>query len=105
VDVGEPLGEGIGGRGRLECRRGGGEDGVISIVGEEGGDAGGGVSSIVVGEFCDVEVVLPIVLSEAGVHPEVRFQRCIRSLRLAVRLRVEGGGELGLDAQVFVEPS
>ena len=61
---------------------------VIALVGEEGGHAGGGVRSVVVGEFREREEVGPVVLLVRAVMSEVLFQGLIRSFGLTIGLRV-----------------
>ena len=61
--------------------------------------AGVGIFGIIIGKLRHGEKSCPIILLEFDKGLEVGFHRTILPLSLAVRLRVEGGGEFPLDAE------
>ena len=61
--------------------------------------AGAGILGIIVSELRHGKKSCPIILLEVDKGSEVGFHHTILPLRLAVRLRVEGGGESPLDAK------
>ena len=61
--------------------------------------AGAGILGIVVSKLRHGKKPCPIILLEVDKGLEVGFHRTILLLNLAVRLRVEGGGESPLDAE------
>ena len=61
--------------------------------------AGAGILGIVVRKFCHGKKPCPIILLEVDKNLEVGFYCTILPFSLAVRLRVEGGGESLLDAE------
>jgi hypothetical protein len=72
---------------------------VVTVVGEEGGHADGGVEGVVVREFGHWEEVMPVVLSIVAEGSKILLEDLVDSLRLSVRLGVEGCREVGLDVQ------
>ena len=83
---------------------GGGEQGhtgMETVVGEERGESGSGVFGIVVAELRQREEAGPVGLLVVTVDPKILLQDGIEALCLAVRLRMEGGGPVGVDAQKF----
>ena len=60
---------------------------------------GAGILGIVVSKLRHGKKPCPIILLEVDEGSEVGLYRTILSLNLAVRLRVEGGGESPLDAE------
>ena len=61
--------------------------------------AGVGILGIVVSKLRHGKKSCPIILLKVDEGSEVGFHRTILPLSLAVRLRVEGGGESPLDAE------
>ena len=72
---------------------------MISAIELEKCVAGAGILGIVVSELCHGKKPCPIILLEVDKGLEVGFHRTILSLSLAIRLRMEGGGESSLDAE------
>src|SRR5882724_10502963 len=62
-----------------------------AFVGEEWGDRGRRVRSVVVHELGKRKEVDPIVLLVVDVHPKILFQDLVDLFGLAIRLRVIGG--------------
>src|SRR5882724_1388457 len=69
-----------------------------AFVGEEWGDHGRRVQSVVVRKLGKRKEVDPIVLLVVDVHPKILFQDLVDPFGLAIRLRVIGGRKVGLDA-------
>ena len=69
-----------------------------TLVGEERGDHGRRVRSIVVCKLGQGKEVDPIVLLVVDVHPKILFQDLVDPFGLAIHLRVIGGRKVGLDA-------
>ena len=84
--------------GDLRFSEGDFEAGVVSVVGEEGSHADGGVEGIVVCELGRWEEVVPVVLEVVAEGSEVLFEDLIYPLRLAIGLGVERCREAGFDA-------
>ena len=61
--------------------------------------AGAGILGIVISKLRHGKKPCPIILLKVDKDSEVGFYRSILPLNLAVRLRVEGGGEFPLDAK------
>lgn len=76
---------------------------VISLVGEEGGDAGGSVRSVVVGKLCEGEKTIPIVLLVGTIHSDVLLEGLVGALGLSVGLRVMSRGEVEVNTKEFAE--
>ena len=72
---------------------------MISAIELEKYVAGAGILGIVVSKLRHGKKPCPIILLEVDKGSEVGFHRTILPLNLAVRLRVEGGGESPLDAE------
>ena len=72
---------------------------MISAIELERCVAGAGILGIVVSKLRHGKKSCPIILFEVDKGLEVGFHRTILPLILAVRLRVEGGGESPLDAK------
>ena len=72
---------------------------MISAIELERCVAGAGILGIVVSKLRHGKKPCPIILLEVDEGLEVDFHRIILSFSLAVRLRVEGGGESLLDAE------
>src|SRR5467141_334230 len=66
------------------------EFGVKALVGEEGGDHGGRMRSIVVCKFGKGQEVDPVVLLVVDVYPKILFQDLVDSFSLPVDLWVIG---------------
>ena len=72
---------------------------MISVIELERCMAGAGIFGIVVSELHYRKKSCPIILLEVDEGLEVGFHRTILRLSLAIRLRIEGGGESLLDAE------
>jgi hypothetical protein len=67
---------------------------VITIVCKEGGGSSGWVVVVIVGEFCCVEGVCPVVLLIGTEHVEVGLEPFVIGLNLSLCLGVVGHGEV-----------
>jgi len=76
---------------------------VITFVCKEGGEVGCGVRSVVVGELCKGQKVIPVILVIIDVDPQVLLQDLIQALCLTISLRVISGGEVLLDVEEMTE--
>jgi len=76
---------------------------VITVIGLEWGELGGGMDRVVVCEFSQIEDIRPIVLVVVAVVSEICFEDLIHSLSLTIRLRVEGCGEVWFCTKSFDE--
>src|SRR6266571_1578355 len=74
-----------------------GEVGVVAFVGKEGGDACGGIRSIIVCELRKRQELGPIVLLIVGIYPQILLKRLVHSLGLSVSFRVIARGEVETD--------
>ena len=64
---------------RVKCR-------VEAVVGKEGGLVGGGIDVVVEGEFCERQIIDPVVLLIRRVPTEVRLYDLVRALCESVGL-------------------
>jgi len=71
--------------------------GMSSVISIEGGNLGGGMFGVVIGEFCEGEEVVPVVLLIVTEDAEVLLQDLVYSFGLAIRLRVIRCGPVPLD--------
>ena len=72
---------------------------MISVIELKKCVAGAGIFGIVVGKLHHGKKSYSIILLEVDKNLEVGFHRTILPFNLAVRLRIEGGGEFPLDAE------
>jgi hypothetical protein len=70
-----------------------------TIVGIEGGLVGGGMDVIVVGEFCDGKPGGPVIMLRVDICSQNLLNSAVSDLRLAISLRVVGGGEIELGTE------
>jgi hypothetical protein len=109
VDTGEVLGNGAGAL-VVGVIAGGGREvklptGVANIHAEERGSAGGFGCVVVAREFGEVQPFSPVILEIVDVHPEVLLHYRVDSLRLTVRLGVEGRGKSSIDSEAGAKAS
>src|SRR5882672_11914581 len=78
---------------------------VKALVGEEGGDHGSRMRSIVVYEFGKGQEVDPVILLVVDVYPKILFQDLVNSFGLPIGLWVVGSGEIGLDTEQLAKRS
>lgn len=76
---------------------------VVTLVGEERGDSGRRVGSVVVGELGERKEVRPVVLLVVAVDPDVLLEGLIRAFGLSVAFRMVSGSEVKADAEEFSE--
>ena len=81
------------------------EFGVEALVGEEGGDHGGQMRSIIVCELGKGQEVHPVILLVVDVYPKILFQDLVDSFSLPVGLWVVGCQEIGLDTEQLAKRS
>lgn len=82
---------------------GGCHTGVASVVGEEGGHAGGLRGGVVAGELGEGKERLPVVLLVTDKRPEVLFHDGVHAFGLAISLWVEGGRESAVHDKTLAE--
>ena len=70
-----------------------------TVVGEEGGEGGSRVFGIIVAKLRQRKEAGPVGLLVVAVDTKILFEDKIEALRLAIRLRMESGGAVGMDAQ------
>jgi len=76
---------------------------VSAGIEEEGCLLRGRVDVIIVGELCQGEECVPVVLSFSDEDPQVLFQFLIDPFRLSIGLRVISGRRCGLNSQQSVQ--
>src|SRR5882672_4254652 len=81
------------------------EFGVEALVGEEGGDHGGRMRSIVVCEFGKGQEVDLVILLVVDVYPKVLFKDLVDMFGLPIGLWVVGSQEIGLDTEQLAKQS
>lgn len=76
---------------------------IVPLVGEERRHTQRRVVRGVVRKLCQRQQVNPIVLEVVAENAQMLFHRLVNSFSLAVRLRVESGGQVGTDVQHLEE--
>ena len=71
---------------------------MVAIVGKKGSKGCGRMFGVVIAKFCQREEAGPVGLLVVAVHSQVLLQYRIETLRLPIRLRVEGGRPTGPNA-------
>ena len=76
---------------------------IVTLVGEEGGDAGRSVRSVVESEFRKRKESVPIVLLIRAVDADILFNSLIHTFRLTVSLRMITGSIMDLHIEKFAQ--
>jgi len=99
-----PNGVKVGGRqggGGGRDSQGGWGGGVETVIGQEGGLVGGGVSGVVVGEFSNRQPCDPIRMLRLHVGAQYLFNGPVGAFRLPICLRVVSRGQIQCGAKAF----